>query len=140
MYDSYLAHYHNVRPEYREERNPPWSYGRFTEASISTAVKRIYHNASGDTRAVYQCGTADANNWIIKWMLYHVCRYRDIRNKKKRNSTSLSPTTRLLEKVIAVQLQNGYHKQECGSWEDSKKDTMGPKWPGGAPVINPENV
>ena len=29
---------------------------------------------------------SNGGNWVIRWMLYHVCRYRDGRNKQKAQS------------------------------------------------------
>jgi hypothetical protein len=49
----------------------------------------IYNTAQPQTLAVYQFGhdTVDPDrpdNWIIRWMLWHVFRYRDYRNKQNR--------------------------------------------------------
>ncbi|KAF7190622.1 hypothetical protein HII31_07781 [Pseudocercospora fuligena] len=51
-------------------------------------VMRIYDEAQPQTLAVYRFGhdVADPehpDNWIIRWMLWHVFRYRDYRNKNR---------------------------------------------------------
>lgn len=65
------------------------STAQIHESAWQREVLRIYHDAQPQTRAVYQFGhdTADPHtpdNWIIRWMLWHVFRYRDYRNKQQR--------------------------------------------------------
>lgn len=58
----------------------------------------IYHNAEPETQVYYKKGHYIAEgieeNWIIKWLLWHVFRYRDSRNHGKVGpiSTSRNPT------------------------------------------------
>lgn len=72
------------------------------EATWSREVLRIYDEARPETKAVYQFGHdadtgAAPDNWIIRWVMWHVFRYRDYRNKGRppRNGirTSATPST-----------------------------------------------
>lgn len=51
----------------------------------------IYYNARPETKAYYDLGHyvdgGTEENWIIKWFLWHVFRYRDNRNRG-RNATA----------------------------------------------------
>lgn len=51
----------------------------------------IYRNASPQTRVIYDLGRywdgSNEDNWIIRWCLWHVFRYRDERNRS-RNANS----------------------------------------------------
>lgn len=67
------------------------STAQIHETAWQNEVLRIYNDAQPQTRAVYQFGhdVADAqvpDNWIIRWMLWHVFRYRDYRNKQQRST------------------------------------------------------
>jgi hypothetical protein len=66
------------------------STAQIHETAWHNEVLRIYNDAQPQTRAVYQFGhdVADPrapDNWIIRWMLWHVFRYRDYRNKQQRS-------------------------------------------------------
>lgn len=52
------------------------------------AIMQIYQNASPETRACYDLahdtkGNIEAENWIIRWCLWHVFRDRDQRKKSR---------------------------------------------------------
>ncbi|KAH9839598.1 hypothetical protein Tdes44962_MAKER08053 [Teratosphaeria destructans] len=53
---------------------------------------RIYHLARPLTRQVYDLGRdterVEEENWVIRWMLWHVFRYRDNRNRNRRGTSS----------------------------------------------------
>jgi len=70
-----------LRPEHVNAA-PPFAASQFTETAINAAIVRIESNASVSTRPLYARGGTTIPNWVIRWMLYHVCRYRDARNKK----------------------------------------------------------
>lgn len=66
------------------------STAQIHETAWQNEVLRIYNDAQPQTRAVYQFGHDIADpqapdNWIIRWMLWHVFRYRDYRNKQQRS-------------------------------------------------------
>ncbi|KAF2860701.1 hypothetical protein K470DRAFT_208214, partial [Piedraia hortae CBS 480.64] len=67
---------------------PPYSHAHVSESAIYQEILRIYQLAQADTRAVYDLGRdADASedeNWVIRWLLWHVFRYRDNRNRHRR--------------------------------------------------------
>ncbi|KAL8668897.1 MAG: hypothetical protein Q9168_006494 [Polycauliona sp. 1 TL-2023] len=74
-----------LRPEYANQ-DPPYAAAHFTAAAFSSVVRLIYSTATPVTRAYYNRGrTAQGDNWVISWMLYHVCRYRDGRNIRARS-------------------------------------------------------
>lgn len=74
------------RPALRTEHaraNPPFAANQFSDAAFLQAIRTVEANASSQTRNLYSRGSqAGGNNWVIRWMLYHVCRYRDGRNRK----------------------------------------------------------
>ncbi|KAL8777932.1 MAG: hypothetical protein Q9213_007645 [Squamulea squamosa] len=74
-----------LRPEYANQ-DPPYAAAHFTAAAFSSVVRSIYSAAAPGTRMHYNRGrTAQGDNWVISWMLYHVCRYRDGRNVRARS-------------------------------------------------------
>ena len=83
VYDTILSRRENLRDEHASSV-PPWSNNQFTEVSIRASIDRIVKGASAPTAALYNRGKPNGENWVVKWMLYHVCRYRDSRNKKAR--------------------------------------------------------
>lgn len=67
---------------------PPFSISQISETAMHRAMQDIYTKASPQTRGYYErawiiTGSAP-ENWIIRWMLWHVFRYRDKRNKHAR--------------------------------------------------------
>ncbi len=75
-----------LRPEHAH-KPPPFAAAQYTEAAFSRIVRLIWTNASQDTRGWYALGQSqNGDNWVILWMLYHVCRYRDNRNKARATS------------------------------------------------------
>ncbi|KAL8869813.1 MAG: hypothetical protein Q9174_003986 [Haloplaca sp. 1 TL-2023] len=74
-----------LRPEYASQ-DPPYAAAHFTAAAFSSVVRSIYSMASPLTRPYYNKGVnSQGDNWVISWMLYHVCRYRDGRNIRARS-------------------------------------------------------
>ena len=75
-----------LKPQYANEPSP-FSANQFSEAAFANAVKSIVKNASPQTRGLYDQGAIQGQpNWVARWILYHVCRYRDGRNKKAARS------------------------------------------------------
>ncbi|KAL9103105.1 MAG: hypothetical protein Q9163_001816 [Psora crenata] len=85
VYDTQLSTRAALRPEHRSSP-APWSNSQFTDSAIREAVASIYANASPLTAQLYRRGRPGGDNWVARWVLYHVCRYRDSRNKKARSS------------------------------------------------------
>ncbi|KAL8815035.1 MAG: hypothetical protein Q9223_005790 [Gallowayella weberi] len=74
-----------LRPEYANQ-DPPYAAAHFTAAAFSAVVRSIYASSTSETRPYYNRGrTSQGDNWVISWMLYHVCRYRDGRNIRARS-------------------------------------------------------
>ncbi|KAF2765875.1 hypothetical protein EJ03DRAFT_318687 [Teratosphaeria nubilosa] len=71
---------------------PPYSHAHVTETAIHREIMRIYHLARPLTRQVYDLGRdterVEEENWVIRWMLWHVFRYRDNRNRNRRGTSS----------------------------------------------------
>ncbi|KAF2099518.1 hypothetical protein NA57DRAFT_75018 [Rhizodiscina lignyota] len=76
----------NLNAEARDDSKvqPPYSSSHMTEMSLYNQVMTIWHSASPETKRVYDYGRAHAqgnvDNWIIRWVLWHVFRYRHTRN------------------------------------------------------------
>jgi len=66
---------------------PPYSNSQIDELAIQREVFRIYNYARPETRPFYDLGMdmdrRIADNWVIRWMLWHVNRYRDHRNRNR---------------------------------------------------------
>ena len=86
-----------LKPQYARE-SPPFSANQFSETAFVTAIKTIVENAGPDTRDLYERGASqDQPNWVARWILYHVCRYRDGRNKKAARSKNFHDDDNLAE-------------------------------------------
>jgi hypothetical protein len=70
---------------------PPYSSSQISETAIHREILRIYQTSRRETRPVYDLGRDTAGieeeNWVIRWMLWHVFRYRDNRNKNRRTAS-----------------------------------------------------
>ena len=75
-----------LKPEHARVATP-FAANHFTDSAWGAAIRSIEENASPQTARLYSRGRmANGSNWVIRWMLYHVCRYRDGRNKQKAQS------------------------------------------------------
>lgn len=67
---------------------PPYSHAHVSETAIHREILRIYQNARPETKIIYNLGRdterVEEENWVIRWMLWHVFRYRDNRNRSRR--------------------------------------------------------
>ena len=67
---------------------PPYSHAHVSETAIHREILRIYQRARAETKQVYDLGRdmdrVEEENWVIRWMLWHVFRYRDNRNRNRR--------------------------------------------------------
>lgn len=86
----------SLAPQYRDDPRvePPYSNAQISETAIHREIMRIYHTARRETREIYDLGhdneRVEEENWIIRWMLWHVFRYRDNRNRHRRQ---ISPSS-----------------------------------------------
>lgn len=71
-----------LRPQYANS-HPPYAANQFTDEAFNNTVLYIWNHASIPTRGWYdRASTPSGDNWIVAWMLYHICRYRDSRNSR----------------------------------------------------------
>lgn len=71
-----------LRAQFRNSP-PPYAANQFTDEAFKSCVRFIWSNSRHPTREWYdRAGTPGGDNWIIAWMLYHICRYRDGRNQR----------------------------------------------------------
>jgi hypothetical protein len=67
---------------------PPYTWDNLQETARHRTIMDIYHSASFQTKQIYDLGHynngLNEENWIIKWLLWHVFRYRDNRNRDSR--------------------------------------------------------
>jgi hypothetical protein len=90
----------------------PYGVHMLSEAAQYKEVQNIYATASPETRAVYELGQytdglgpfgdrqGPLDNWIIRWCLWHVFRYRDDRNRHHRDRAQAAAV------VIEIQSPN----------------------------------
>lgn len=68
---------------------PPYSNAQISETVTHREILRIYRMARPETKVVYDLGRdtdrVEEENWVIRWMLWHVFRYRDSRNRNRRH-------------------------------------------------------
>jgi hypothetical protein len=66
---------------------PPYSSSMIKEDIQYREVQQIYQRALPHTRALYEKGNfmdgRNWDNWVIRWCLWHVFRYRDERNRNR---------------------------------------------------------
>ncbi|KAK3669533.1 hypothetical protein LTR78_010587 [Recurvomyces mirabilis] len=67
---------------------PPYSHAQISETALQGETQKIYDSARGETKVFYALGLdmdqTPPRNWVIAWMLWHVFRYRDIRNRNRK--------------------------------------------------------
>lgn len=66
----------------------PYSAAQISRSAVYRETLHIYRSARKETKAVYDLGHDPKfpkdENWVIRWMLWHIFRYRDHRNKNRR--------------------------------------------------------
>lgn len=81
-----------LREESKENAQPPFSNAQINETATHREIMNIYRHARPETRAYYDLGHdtdgLEEENWVIRWLLWHVFRYRDNRNKSRRQGAS----------------------------------------------------
>jgi hypothetical protein len=79
----------NLTPQARASTSltHPYSSNMITETALHREVLNIYYTASARTKPWYDYGRfwegTNEENWIIRWCLWHVFRYRDERNRHR---------------------------------------------------------
>ena len=94
---------HILRPEYasNDAVRRPYKWAHLSPAAIDNAIRTIHGAAQPGSwpRHFYDMGRSTdpkVGNWVLKWLLWHVCRYRDWRNRKNRSSASAAATNAAL--------------------------------------------
>lgn len=88
----------NLVPQFRDDPNvrPPYASNQISETAMFREVHTIYERAGPWTKAMYNRGWfsdgPNMDNWIIRWVLWHVFRYRDNRNKNRWSGSSTGAT------------------------------------------------
>jgi hypothetical protein len=86
----------SLRDENARNAQPPFSNAQLNETATHREILNIYQHARPETRSFYEMGRdiqgLEEENWVIRWLLWHVFRYRDNRNK---NRHQRSPDNRL---------------------------------------------
>ncbi|QIX01486.1 hypothetical protein AMS68_007003 [Peltaster fructicola] len=63
----------------------PYTYAQVSETALHRAILGMYARADDEIRAYYDLGRntdgIEEENWVIRWLLWHVFRYRDRRNR-----------------------------------------------------------
>lgn len=85
---------------------PPYSNAQISETVTHREILRIYRMARPETRVIYDLGRdldrVEEENWVIRWMLWHVFRYRDSRNKNRRPTSPSPEGTRCYQQPASV--------------------------------------
>lgn len=69
----------------------PYKWAHLNPTTINSAIAEIWRQGQPWPRRFYDLGRSEdpkVYNWVLKWLLWHVCRYRDWRNRKGRASNS----------------------------------------------------
>lgn len=65
-----------------------------SEAAFQREVETIYHNACRQTKGIYRLTQADnGQNWVIRWMLWHVLQDEGLRATSSSGETDRSITS-----------------------------------------------
>jgi hypothetical protein len=84
-----------LRDGSEQSAQPPFSNAQLNETATHREILNIYQHARPETRMFYDMGRdvdgLEEENWVIRWLLWHVFRYRDNRNKNRRNGSPSGP-------------------------------------------------
>ena len=86
-----------LKPEYASNAGvqPPYKWAHLSPTTVDAAIAEIWGNGGQWPRHFYDMGYSKDRkvyNWVLKWLLWHVCRYRDWRNRRARNGSSNAVT------------------------------------------------
>lgn len=74
----------------------PYKWAHLDPSFIDHAISEIWTKAGPWPRHFYDRGHSQDRkvyNWVLKWLLWHVCRYRDWRNRRNKNTTTVAVST-----------------------------------------------
>lgn len=82
-----------LRVDGEQSAQPPFSHAQINETVTHRQILNIYQHARPETKVYYDKGRdtdgLEEENWVIRWLLWHVFRYRDNRNKSRRQASPL---------------------------------------------------
>ncbi|MCJ1235585.1 hypothetical protein MMC14_003556 [Varicellaria rhodocarpa] len=86
-----------LKPEYASNAGvqPPYKWAHLSPTTVDAAIAEIWGNGGQWPRHFYDMGYSKDRkvyNWVLKWLLWHVCRYRDWRNRRARNGSGTAIT------------------------------------------------
>ena len=74
-----------------QHAQPPFSNAQISETATHREILNTYRHTRPETRYFYDMGQdtqgLEEENWVIRWLLWHVFRYRDNRNKHRRQGS-----------------------------------------------------
>ncbi|KAK0940513.1 hypothetical protein LTR29_007972 [Friedmanniomyces endolithicus] len=74
---------------------PPFSHAQISETAIHREILNMYYRARPETRVIYDLAhdreRLEEENWVVRWLLWHVFRYRDNRNRNRRGPSNGGP-------------------------------------------------
>jgi hypothetical protein len=80
-----------LRDDGAQNLQPPFSNAQLNESATHREILNIYQHARPETKPLYDMGRdtqgLEEENWVIRWLLWHVFRYRDNRNKNRRQGS-----------------------------------------------------
>lgn len=61
-------------PELRDDTlvGPPYSIHDIREDAFQQAALRVYQTACAETQSIYALVGSEEDNWVVRWMLWHV--------------------------------------------------------------------
>lgn len=95
---------------------PPYTFSQLDEDAVHKEILYIYRNARKETKIMYSLGHDSEGdheeNWIIRWLLWHVFRYRDERNSVsgRKRSQSTSPNVVFEEETVSEEASNSAYE------------------------------
>lgn len=83
----------NLKPEYASNAavQRPYKWAHLSPAVVDRAIATIWEQGKPAPRHYYDLGYSEdpkVYNWVLKWLLWHVCRYRDWRNRKTKGGAA----------------------------------------------------
>lgn len=77
-----------LRNDNNQNAQPPFGNAQINETATHREIMNIYRLARPETLEYYRKGHdvdgLEEESWVIRWLLWHVFRYRDNRNKNRR--------------------------------------------------------
>ncbi|KAA6408154.1 MAG: hypothetical protein FRX48_07896 [Lasallia pustulata] len=119
----YLAHGDRTVLKLEHQADPnvkrPWKWEHLDGDAINAAITAIWAEAGDWPRYYYILGHVEDDrvyNWVLKWLLWHVCRHRDWRNRKlpagPQASASDQVANTMPENIYYTTQENDYYTIE----------------------------